>query len=299
MYPLQRSLLLLFSLSALISQAVVGADIANECATMQPGWIWCEDFEQDRSADYFEGNADRQTGTGVNDSIGAAFLFAKNAAGAGGLKVAFGRTPDNYIKPVDSGTQDYREIYWRMYLYHPKTWVGGGADKLSRATILTDNHWTQAMIAHVWSGADPGNRAKFLLIDPASGTDTAGNIITKGYNDFTNLRWLGNKASQYPIFAQQNFGQWQCIEARVKLNQPGHSDGVFQMFINDRLEVESTTLNWIGSYSNYGINAVFFENHWNNGSPVAQTRYFDNLVISTQRIGCGSINGTPTFPPPP
>lgn len=290
----QKARLLLFVISTLVSQTVF-TGIANECATMQPGWIWCEDFEQDRSTDYFEGRVDRQAGTGINNSIGAAFLFAKNAVRAGGIKVAFGRTPDSYIKPVDSGTQDYREIYWRMYLYHPKTWVGGGADKLSRATILTERHWTQAMIAHVWSGADPGSRSDFLLIDPASGTDTAGNIITKGYNDFTNLRWLGNKASQYPIFAQQNLGQWQCIEARVKLNQPGNSDGVFQLFINDVLETESTTLNWIGSYSAYGINAIFFENYWNNGSPVAQTRYFDNLVISTQRIGCARMS---TSPPP-
>ena len=38
----------------------------------------------------------------------------------------------------------------------------------------------------------------------------------------------------------------------------------------------------------YGINAVFFENYCNNGSPVTQTHYFDNLVISTKPIGCGA-----------
>jgi hypothetical protein len=31
---------------------------------------------------------------------------------------------------------------------------------------------------------------------------------------------------------------------------------------------------------------VFVENYWNTGSPVAQERYLDNLVVSTQRIGC-------------
>jgi hypothetical protein len=35
------------------------------------------------------------------------------------------------------------------------------------------------------------------------------------------------------------------------------------------------------------INAVLFENYWNAGSPVTQERYFDNIVISTSRIGCG------------
>jgi hypothetical protein len=38
----------------------------------------------------------------------------------------------------------------------------------------------------------------------------------------------------------------------------------------------------------YGINAVFFENYCNNGSPVTQTSYFDNLIISTKPMGCGA-----------
>ena len=56
--------------------------------------------------------------------------------------------------------------------------------------------------------------------------------------------------------------------------------------VNGTLDARETGLNWVGSYSAYGINAVFFENYWNTGSPVAQERYFDNLVVSTQRIGC-------------
>jgi hypothetical protein len=31
---------------------------------------------------------------------------------------------------------------------------------------------------------------------------------------------------------------------------------------------------------------VFVENFWNAGSPVAQDRYIDNFVVSTQSIGC-------------
>src|SRR5690606_16146937 len=43
-------------------------------------------------------------------------------------------------------------------------------------------------------------------------------------------------------------------------------------------------------YSAYGINALLLENYWNNGSPRQQERYFDNLVVSTQRVGCGDHN---------
>jgi len=49
-------------------------------------------------------------------------------------------------------------------------------------------------------------------------------------------------------------------------------------------------LNWHGTWNaepnNLKINAIFFENYWNEGSPVEQERYFDNIVISTKRINC-------------
>ncbi len=35
----------------------------------------------------------------------------------------------------------------------------------------------------------------------------------------------------------------------------------------------------------YGINAVFLETYWNDGSPVTQSRWIDNFIISTKPIG--------------
>ncbi|MBT8405076.1 MAG: hypothetical protein KJP18_14530, partial [Gemmatimonadetes bacterium] len=81
-------------------------------------------------------------------------------------------------------------------------------------------------------------------------------------------------------------GSWYCVEARVRLNDAGQTNGVFQLWIDDVLEAERTGLNWVGAYSAYGLNAVYLENYWNSGSPVAQERYLDNFVVSTQRIGC-------------
>jgi hypothetical protein len=39
-------------------------------------------------------------------------------------------------------------------------------------------------------------------------------------------------------------------------------------------------------YQAYGFNAALLENYWNVRSPKAQERYFDNLVVSTEQIGC-------------
>jgi hypothetical protein len=143
------------------------------------------------------------------------------------------------------------------------------------------------MIAHLWSGG-PGDA--YLLIDPASGISSDGTLKSTRYNDFSNLRWLGNKKGKLPLFSDDLVGRWFCIEAHVKLNTPGKSDGVFEYWIDDELQVRSDQLNWHGDWNsdpnNTMINAVFFENYWNAGSPRTQERYFDNMVISTRRIGC-------------
>ncbi len=262
--------------------------LVNECATPHPGWIWCDDFDQDRMASYFEvdrarGSFGRVSGVGNNGSWGMRARFAAGQVSAGSLKLAFGRTPGPYFRAVDGGVADYRELYWRLYLRNAPGWTGGGGNKLSRMTVFATSGWSQAMIAPVWSGG-PGSRS--LMLDPVSGTDPEGRVRTTKYNDLPNLRWLGQRVSRTPIFDPAHVGQWRCIEAHVRLNDAGRANGVFELWIDGRPEASRAGLNWLGTYSAYGLNALFLENYWNAGSPVAQERYFDNLVVSTEPIGC-------------
>ena len=66
----------------------------------------------------------------------------------------------------------------------------------------------------------------------------------------------------------------------------GSDYGVQEFWINGHLEARRTDLNFVDAYTDYGINAVFIENYWNAGSIKKQERYFDNFVVSTERIGC-------------
>ena len=264
---------------------------ASECASPQPGWIWCDDFEQNRLASYFEydsagGAFVRAAGVGLNGSYGMRARWSTvGQVNAGSLHLAFGKTPQSYFRPVDAGTQVYRDIYWRIWVRLQPGWTGGGADKLSRATVFASTTtWAQAMAAHVWSGASPNQ--DLLQLDPVSGTDPAGNLKTTQFNDFANWTWLGAVRSTTAIFAPNEAGTWFCVEARAQLNTAGQSNGAFQLWINGAMEAQETGLNWLGAFASYGINAVFFENYWNNGAPQAEERYFDNIVVSTQRIGC-------------
>ena len=259
------------------------------CANPQAGWIWCDDFDVDRFASYFEVVTDnnrmaRVAGVGRGSSYGLRAHFGVGDVSAGSLKLAFGKTPDPYMKPVDAGTKNYREIYWRVFVKNAANWTGGGGDKLTRLTVFAAPSWAQAMIAHVWSGT--GANANYLVIDPASGTDVNGVLKTTAYNDFPNLRFLGLVRSQTPIFDAAHVGQWYCIESHVRLNTAGQSDGLFELRINTQLEASKTNMNWLGSYSAYGLNAILLESFWNAGSPASQDRYFDDFVVSENPIGC-------------
>jgi hypothetical protein len=145
------------------------------------------------------------------------------------------------------------------------------------------------MIAHLWSsGRENG---ELLVLEPVTGVDATGRLRTTTYNDFPNLRWIGARRGETRVFADAMAGRWTCFEARVRLNTPGRRDGVFEAWINDRLEQSRHDLDWVGSWTGFGLNGIFLENWQNAGSRTAKSRSFDNLVVSTERIGCGGAGG--------
>jgi hypothetical protein len=265
---------------------------AAECDAPKPGWIWCDDFEKDRLSSYFEygtrdGSFERVPGVGYGGSTGMRARFTSaGQVWAGFLHLAIGKTPAPHFRPVDEGGTRYQEIYWRHFLKLEVGWVGGGGNKVSRAQVLVNTNWSQAMMAHVWSGIVGEGEPYRLGITPATTVDRSGKVLGVEYNDFAHFQWLGTAWSRTPIFDRTHVGKWYCIEAHARLNDPGSSNGVFELWINDGLEARVDGLSWQGTYSEYGINTVFLENYWNDGSPQPQERYFDNFVVSTQRIGC-------------
>ena len=248
--------------------------------------IWYDDFDGSQKL-YTESQGRVDTSHGFGGSGGSMLSFYKKGTrGIGNRKVFFGDSPTGRV--VNKGRQ-YDEIYWRVYVKHQHGWTGGGPAKLSRATSIVSPRWAQGMIAHVWSSGEA------LTLDPATGV-RGDRVVTTKYNDFDNLRWLGNRpASSFKLHSTEESGRWVCVEARVKLNTPGKKDGLNQLWIDGRLEAERKGLDWRGSYNNHGINAVFLETYWNKGSPVTQSRWLDNFVISTKPIGPVVCSGNPVL----
>ena len=137
-------------------------------------------------------------------------LYEKGSQGKGGRKVFFGDSPTYVNRTVRRGKK-FEEIYWRIYVKHQYGWTGSPA-KMSRATSLTSAKWTQAMIAHVWS-----SRNASLTLDPVRGVRN-GLVVTRKYNDFERMKWLGNRpVSDFRIHATEESGYWVLVESRAKL----------------------------------------------------------------------------------
>ena len=281
-------------------------DITSECrnAPQHAEWLFCDDFEEDaplvRPGRYFEHDAANGSFTltphiGLGGSHGMRAQWQRGQVGAGSLKLAFGRNPNAYMQRTAlHPDMDFREIYYRMYLRMQAGWEGAPA-KLSRVTVFTaPDAWAQAMIAHLWSG--PDNR---LLIDPARCVGADNRVRCATYNDAAALEWLGSRNGVTPIFDTAQADRWQCIEAHVRLNDSGKANGVQEFWINDVLQARSAELDFVRAYTDYGLNAVFFENHWNAGAVKAEARYFDNIVVATSRIGCvADAESVPDSPGP-
>lgn len=280
---------------------------ASECSnlTLATGdVIWCDSFEdedmppsgnfQDNYFDFTDNTGGQRFGRSTQESHDGNYslrhAWLTGEGNPGWIYRTFGRSP---VSSQSHSQQDFREIYWRFYVKYP---AGTNAfpDKVTRAMIFAaDNHpgWAQAMIGHVWTSSSGSN---FLKIDPASGTDTAGNLKSTKINDNPNERWLGAVTSSVPI----KVGDWQCHEVHIKLNTNATSnDGVFELWLDDQLVASRNNLNWVGDYNAYGLNAVMLESYWNAKAPAPTERFIDDFVIATGRIGCGTTVAVRPNPP--
>lgn len=266
----------------------VGAVVAGECdqASDHPEWLFCDDFEDPVDERYY--SFDRADGAfvweldaGINGSGAMVATWQAGQVGAGGLQLLIGANP--LAKPnIGEKSERFREIYYRHYLWLQSGWQGN-PHKLSRLTVLTDSNWSQAMIAHLW-GVDGG----YLTVDPVSCTSKGGVPVCKGYNDFKNMRWLGLRRGATAVHTPSHSGKWHCVEANLRLNDAGVANGYQRFWLNGQREADVQGLDFVSNYRGYGINGLFIENWWNGGAPGERTRVIDNLVLSTERIGCGA-----------
>ena len=67
-------------------------------------------------------------------------------------------------------------------------------------------------------------------------------VKCRGYNDFDHMDWLGYRPGTTPVFRTDHAGHWLCVEAHVRLNDPGAANGLqeFEVLLDSEAVVIQT-----------------------------------------------------------
>jgi hypothetical protein len=237
---------------------------AGECDNWQanhPDWLWCDGFESGNALtiDYQDVSTN-----GMTVTTGEAF------EGTHSLRQSYtpGQVDAGWICRVSSsGFPDHVFMRW----YHKfETGFSGFPPKMARIRYrLRSGDWSSPYAVHCWLETDG-----VLALDVSATNSTQAN----------NVGWLPIARTSFSFADAKNIGRWICFEMEMKLNTPGAADGLYRLWADDSLIAQRTGVDLRGSLTNK-INEMMLDCYWNGGSPRAQNRYYDNLVIAAARIG--------------
>lgn len=81
--------------------------------------------------------------------------------------------------------------------------------------------------------------------------------------------------------------QWVCLELHMHINTPGQADGTMSFWVDDALALEQTGMHW-RDVEELQLNKAWLQHYIDNGDADQPNRvWFDDVVVSTERIGCG------------
>ncbi len=222
------------------------------------------------------------------DGTHAMQMFYPNGAGGGTPE---DRSP-SFGATVGISFTGGLEFYVRQYVKHSSNFVfSATADKWLYLSDPAHSLRTFTLLADQWGTRIP----RALFSDGAGGWGSPPNV----YAD-ENM----NGSPQLQV------GQWQCVEYHVKSNTPGNVDGTYELWIDG-----TQTASYVGNV-NFGVGGYGFTTYGTSGfwncvnypntpcsEPASQHpdqyRWYDNIVVSTQRIGCIGSSGGSNPPPAP
>ncbi|MEM9460578.1 MAG: hypothetical protein AAGF11_40795 [Myxococcota bacterium] len=252
-------------------------------------WIFCEDFEllsdpADVALDYQEldGAFTLVDNVGASGHHAMEVHYREGEEAAGRMVLSFGASPiDHGGRPSFASEESFPEIYWRVRVMTAPGWPDVGPGQLTRTLSFADETWSEAVVAHLRSvGGD-------VVMEAVPVTCVSDDeVACAGFDDQGSLEPLGPLPGQAPIYAEPESGQWHCIEGHLALNDPGLANGVLEFWIDEQWQAGSSDLDLRGRWTDYAINALVIDNHWPGGAPAPLYRWIDDIVISSEPIGC-------------
>jgi hypothetical protein len=243
---------------------------ADECslAEGQSDWLFCEDFESGALDQWIDVtgltvSTSAENAQGGNHSV--ALFYPSGSTGAGwmwakGLRPHSANTDAQYIR------------WWQKWQTGFEFQSGSGDQKIFMLDALDpENEWGQTanwkLYLHM---ADSGAAESELVVD----------------------RYI-QAGDQWEVY-RQNRGQvefatdrWYCIEAEVKHNTPRQNDGRIRIWIDDAVVLDHSNVRLRDDATSW--NAIQLNGWYDGAVPRDQSSWIDQIIVSTQRIGCGSV----------
>lgn len=257
--PVGFSSLVVLCLAWLFTNAMAGE--GDNWRQSHPQWLWCDDFES--SDTNLSNRYEDVSNNGMSVSGYDAFDGSKSLR----QQYTQGQVDAGWVCKVDNqGFPDHIFMRW----YHKfESGFSGFPPKMARIRHRDRTTWVSTYGVHCWLEND-GVCALDVVAPKSSQANSVG--------------WLPIARSGFSFANGKNIGRWICFEMEVQLNTPGKADGAYRLWAEDTLLAERTGVDLRGNTSEK-INEVMLDCYWNGGSPRPQNRYYDNFVISTEKIG--------------
>ncbi len=248
-------------------------------------WILCEDFELPGGPETYFGWFWTRSGLmAVEDgeawSGDRALRIGHDPAvfGSGMADLRFGQgTPGGVIHQPDG---QFREVWVRFWLRTQPGWPDAGIAEAVEVMSVTGDTRAIAMDATIYSPTQA--QAQALAWSCVHDSD----LLCNGSGDWNNpsleVRESGLGSSD--LYGAARAGQWQCHEIHVRLDDPGQSNGQFEVSVDGQLEVSLQDITFFDAWAGAAINNVRFGSFWN--APAAIDHHVDDVVVATAPIGC-------------
>ncbi|MBW7997359.1 MAG: hypothetical protein FVQ81_12465 [Candidatus Glassbacteria bacterium] len=125
---------------------------------------------------------------------------------------------------------------------------------------------------------------KYSILFWFAGEDAHMSIERHTYISEAHREWPPNHTAPFRLSNPLNVGRWIHFELRVELGDGPRSDRV-QAWADGLLVCDIAGDDIAAGHRETTLNCMQWDCYWNGGSPVAQSRFFDDMVVSTERIG--------------
>lgn len=188
------------------------------------------------------------------------------------------------------------------------TSFSGGRAEINFPTTYNElwiGHWNRYSSGFVWNGN--GTKMDFLVLADRGQFNFPGNMA---------VGWKGNQNAPTQVSSNQivwgpttqdfscNYttttNEWVWIEEHYRINTPGVSDGVFELYVNGVQKCSYSNVPYRDASVSTGWGTFYHTAEWGGGGgtiPAQQYWWVDHTVISTTRIGPPGAAGGDTTPP--